>query len=211
MLEQWQCCQLRWRNPLVGPPTSAPLGPFEQPWAAHGHDVFVHKPIGLRTRPMRNLFGSAGVQRRIKTGLPKQERARAGLDVHHDVGVQDSESGQSGNKPAGGKGGHGRQRDCTALAAVGHDVQRIALQRLQAQGDLACILAACRGQGHPVAGAPEQGCAQKRFQCGDLAGDRTLRKEQLLGGSGVALMPRSSIKTGQCLGGRQDTAHVQEL
>ena len=71
---------------------------------------------------------------------------------------------QPRDQPAGGKGGHGRQHQPPAQALVGHHVQRVTLQALQAARHLAPVVGAAGRQRHAVPGAAKQGHAEKIFQ-----------------------------------------------
>ena len=163
LLQQRQLGQRLGGHRLVRTAPAPGRGGFEQAWAAHRHHVFVHQQLRLHTGPVGHLLGCACVKGCIEGGVGKQERARLRVDVHHDVGVRLRQLRQARDEPTRSERGHRCQGQRTALALVGHHVQRVALQPLQPARHLAAVVGPSGCQHHAVACAAKQLHAQEFF------------------------------------------------
>jgi hypothetical protein len=202
-------------RPGVVPASASTPGAGAPAWrrgrAADRHHVLVEQPHGARARPVRDLRARAGVERGVELGVVEEERARARLDVHHHVGTAPGEVGQPRDQPARGEGRHRRQRQRAARAGgvvVGHGVERVALDGLEAARDLARVGPAAGRQRDAVARAAEQRDAQEGLERADLARHRALREREFLRRARVALVARGGVEAQEGLQWRDLAAHV---
>ena len=165
----------------------------DQRGTAHRNQVFPHQGARLDPGPGR----VAAIDGGIEFGFVEQERTGAGCHIERDVGMAALERSQPRHQPAGGEGRHHGQLQAAAQATARHQVERVALDRVQAQRHLAAIGAPRFTQGHAAFAAVKQAYTEQRLQSGNLAAHRALRQRQFGGGLGKTLVP------GRCFKGHQ--------
>ena len=179
----------------------------QQRRAAHRHHRFVHQFVGTGARPVANLFGRTGVERRVKCAVCEKKGPGSGVDVNRDVGVLLCQPPQLGNQPMGGEGGHGGQGQVPAAALLRHRFKGIALQPFQALAHLARIGLPRRRQADTMPGSTKKSQAKEILQQADLPGHCTLCERQLFGSLSVALVFCGRFKANQGLGGGDFATH----
>ncbi len=163
--------QGRLRDPLGG---DRPLA-GKQLRMADRHRFLVEQRVGSATR----IVGFAVVDGGVVWRAVEQEHIRLRAEVDHHLGMLRVEGGQARNQPFHCQRRHAGQFHDTARALVRHDIQRVALQLLQAFPHLIAIQRAGRGQADALVGAVEQRHAELALQRGDLARDGALAQAEL--------------------------------
>ncbi len=184
-MQQRQISKLLERNRRTGRTSG------EQGRAAHRHDLaLAEQQLPLRAGPYR----IAEIQRGVEGRIAEQERLGADGEIHRDIRPQRAKLRQARDQPLTRQRRNDRYLQNPPHAALRHQFERIALDPVEILAHERRVMTAMRGQHNALLDAQEQSDAQPAFQSRNLTAYRALRKRELIGRAGEALVPCGGLE-----------------